>query len=87
MLQIDTNTLSVSTSVQEQSAVTSEMSKRVESAAEVAKAVAAALTRLSEATLKAQEGAHSVLTESTAVQRCLGELSSAVDEFVNSVAA
>jgi methyl-accepting chemotaxis protein len=87
MMQIDSSTLTISTSVQEQSYVTAEISSRVESAAEVAKDVAAALTRLAEATMKAKDGAQTVLAESSAVQRSLSELTAAVDEFVSSVAA
>jgi len=87
MIQIDSTTSAVSMAVQEQSSVTSEISESVENASTIAKQVADALKRLAAGTLKAQDGAQTVLKESSAVQQTLRELQAAVDEFVSSVAA
>jgi hypothetical protein len=58
-----------------------------DTAAQIARDAADALTRLAGATLKAQDGARTVLCESSVVEKAVGQLSGAIDEFVASVAA
>jgi hypothetical protein len=61
--------------------------KSVETAAQIAKSVTDALTRLAGASLKAQDGARTALGESSLVEGAVGELSATVEQFVASVAA
>jgi methyl-accepting chemotaxis protein len=87
MQEIDSYANAVSSSVEEQSAATGEISQNVASAANGAKLVVSVLDEVAGAAVETRSSAESVLTASQAVESAAAELRREVEGFLKRVAA
>jgi methyl-accepting chemotaxis protein len=87
MQEIDTYAAAVSSSVEEQSAATAEISQNVASAAEGAKVVVNVLDDVAGAAGETRTSAESVLAASHAVESAVADLRREIEGFLSRVAA
>ncbi len=87
MQEIDSCATAVSSSVEQQSAATAEISQNVTGAADGAKLVVSVLADVAGAAGETRRSAESVLTASEAVEAAAAELSREVEGFLARVAA
>ena len=86
MREINNYTSAVAASVQQQNAVTGEISQNVASAADGAKLIVTVLNEVAGATTKARQSAQTVFTASESVEKAAVNLRSEVESFLTKVA-
>src|SRR5688572_3682666 len=87
MDDINARSSEIAASVEEQSAVTAEISRNVSEAADGSKRVVGVLTEVSVATAKSRQSVEIVLSAAAAVEEAAADLRSQVDSFLRDVAA
>jgi methyl-accepting chemotaxis protein len=86
MQEIDNYAATVSGSVQQQSAATSEISQNVTGAADSAKLIASVLSVLAGTAVETRQSAHNTLTASESVEKAAAEIRIEVERFLAKVA-